>query len=493
MKQLLNKFKDPWVIGLFVAALLLGFFLRGSGDHSGLRVEKPGPASMEHAAHQKTTLWTCAMHPQIKLPQPGNCPICGMKLIPVETETHEMSERQIAFSESAVKLADIQTTPVERKFVEKKIRMVGKVDYDETNVSDITAYVGGRLDRLYVDYTGVTVNKGDHMVLLYSPELLSAQEELIQALKTVDQLKKSDVSILKETALATVESAREKLRLWGLTQDQIKAIETRGIPIEHLTIYSPMSGVVINKNAVEGKYVQTGSRIYTIADLSKVWVKLDAYESDLSWLHYGQEVEFVTEAYPGEIFKGKIAFIDPVLNEKTRTVNVRVNVPNKDRKLKPGMFVKATVSANLSSGNKVMDPSLAGHWLCPMHPEVVKEEPGNCPICGMDLVKAETLGYTSATEEGPPLVIPTSAPLITGKRAVVYVKVPGKEMPTFEGREVVLGPKAEDYYIVESGLVEGEEVVTRGNFKIDSALQIQAKPSMMNPEGGAKPMEHHHN
>jgi Cu(I)/Ag(I) efflux system membrane fusion protein len=194
----------------------------------------------------------------------------------------------------------------------------------------------------------------------------------------------------------------------------------------------------------------------------------------------------VTEAYPGETFHGRIAFIDPVLNRDTRTVKVRVNVPNKDGRLKPEMFVRAVVRSKVASGGKVLDADLAGKWISPMHPEIVKDEPGTCDICGMPLVRAESLGYSFAepTEEMKPLVVPVSALLVTGTRAIVYVEIPTAKEPTFEGREIVLGPRAGDYYLVRHGLQPGELVVTNGNFKLDSALQISAKPSMMTPAGG---------
>jgi Cu(I)/Ag(I) efflux system membrane fusion protein len=278
-----------------------------------------------------------------------------------------------------------------------------------------------------------------------------------------------------------------------LQKEQIEEIEKTGKPVDHLTIYAPIGGIVIAKHANAGDYVETGAKIYTIADLSEVWVKLDAYELDLAWLRYGQQVEFTTEAYPGEVFKGTISFIDPVLNPMTRTVKVRVNVTNPDRRLKPEMFVRAVVLSKIAGGGMVMDENMAGKWICPMHPSVVKTGPDKCDICGMDLVTTESLGYVAAEQAGePPLVIPASAALITGKRAVVYVRLEGKDKPTFEGREIVLGPRAGDYYLVKEGLEEGEQVVTKGNFKIDASLQIQAKPSMMNPEGGAAPTGHQH-
>jgi len=418
-----------------------------------------------------------------------------MELIPMpESLAAETAPRELVVSAAAAKLMEIQTSPVERRFAANQVRMVGKIQYDETRVRQITAWVPGRLDRLYVDFTGTTVRKGDHLVSLYSPDLISAQAELLQAMKASQNAGEAGASdYLARSAASTLQAAREKLRLLGLTPGQIEEIEQSGRPVTHLTIYSPMGGVVIQKMANEGMYVGTGTQIYTVADLSQVWVKLDAYESDLQWIRYGQQAEFTTEAYPGQVFNGWISFIDPVLDPQTRTVKVRVDVPNPDGRLKPEMFVRAVVGSAVAQGGMVMDPDLAGKWICPMHPSVVKTEPGQCDICGMDLVTTESLGYVAADmPEQVPLVIPHTAPLITGKRAVVYVQKPDAELPTFEGREVVLGPRAGGFYLVESGLNQGERVVTNGNFKIDSALQIQARPSMMNPEGGVAPGGHEH-
>jgi Cu(I)/Ag(I) efflux system membrane fusion protein len=389
---------------------------------------------------------------------------------------------------------DIVTAPVERKFVSAVVRMVGKVDYDETRLAYITAWFPGRLDRLYIDYTGVPVKEGDHMFDLYSPELISAQEELLQALEAVKNVQDTQLSVMREMTESTVIAAREKLRLWGLKAEQIEKIERTGKVQDHVTIYAPSGGIVIHKNALERMYVQTGTRIYTIADLSQVWVKMDAYESDLEWLRYGQEVEFTTVSYPGSVFKGTISFIDPILNDRTRSVKIRINVSNADGRLKPGMFVKAAVRANVAAGGRIMEAALAGKWICPMHPEVVKSNPGKCDVCQMPLVTTESLGYASDDPEvaQKPLVIPVSAALVTGTRAIVYVQVPDTDKPTFEGREIVLGPRAGDYYLVRSGLNEGELVVVKGNFKIDSSLQIMAKPSMMTPEGAGGGGMHDH-
>ncbi len=481
----------PKMLVLLIVVLVVGIWIGKS-----IGPEKSKTETTVTKTKAKPQVWTCSMHPQIKLPKPGLCPICNMDLIPLTMDETDAgaSMRQLTVSESAKKLMDIEVAPVERKFVTAVVRMVGKVDYDETNLAYITAWVPGRLDKLYVDYTGVPVNKGDHLVYLYSPELISAQEELLQAIEAIKNIQETELGIMREMTESTALAAREKLRLWGLTPEQITEIETTGQVADHMTIYSPTSGIVIHKNALEGMYVQTGTKIYTIADLSKVWVKLDAYESDLEWLRYGQEMEFTTVSYPGQIFRGTISFIDPILNDRTRTIKIRVNVQNLDGKLKPGMFVKAVVRSQIAGGGRIMDAGLVGKWICPMHPEIIKETPGKCDICQMPLVTTESQGYVSddpALVEKP-LVIPVSAALVTGTRAIVYVQVPDTEKPTYEGREIALGPRAGDYYLVRRGLSEGELVVVKGNFKIDSSLQIMAKPSMMTPEGAGGGSMHDH-
>ncbi|MBU0681273.1 MAG: efflux RND transporter periplasmic adaptor subunit [Proteobacteria bacterium] len=393
-------------------------------------------ADAEHDHGEAETVWTCSMHPQIQLPEFGQCPICFMDLIEVVKDTSggkRQSLRQISFDERARKLAQVKVVPVNRGSAGIETRMVGKVDYDETRVGNITAWVAGRIDKLYVDYTGSRVKKGQAMAEIYSPELLTAQAELIQAVGAVQNFKDSGSTILKNTVVRTEKAARDKLRLLGLTSEQVRELIRRGEPLDHTTLFAPMSGIVIKKNVSEGMYVQTGAPIYTIADLDRLWVVLEAYESDLQSISLGQQVSFNIEAFPGRIFQGKVAYVDPVVDNKTRTIRVRLNVINEDGVLKPGMFVRAQAR------------ELA-------------------PVAGDNL----------------PLLIPVSAPLVTGKRALVYVQLPDQE-GVYLGKEVILGPRRGQYYEVESGLVEGELVVSAGNFKIDSAIQLQARPSMMNP------------
>ncbi|WP_231933223.1 efflux RND transporter periplasmic adaptor subunit [Botrimarina mediterranea] len=488
LSKLIAEHRWKLLVVQAVCFLALGFALAWSfrgAPTDGTSASEPGVS----APKDSPSIWTCSMHPQIRRDGPGSCPICGMDLVPVKKSVGGI--RTVSISPDVRKLMNIETVPVAHRYVTAEVRMVGKVEYDETRLAHITAWVSGRLDRLFVDFTGVQVDKGDHMVSIYSEELYSAQEELIQSLKYQSE-RPSSTRFTPSVDLA--ESAREKLRLLGITDKQIQEIEQRARPSDHLTIYSPVSGIVIAKLRQEGDRVRTGDRIYSVADLTQLWVQLDAYESDLPWLRYGQDVEFTTEAYPGDVFHGRIAFIDPVLNAATRTVKVRVNVSNKDGRLKPEMFVRAIVRSKIAAGGRVLDASLAGKWISPMHPEIVKDGPGNCDICGMPLVRAETLGYVTAepSDTAKPLVIPVSAALLTGTRAIVYVQVPDAPEPTYEGREIVLGPRAGDYYLVKSGLEEGELIVTNGTFKLDSALQISAKPSMMTPEGGGGGGGHNH-
>lgn len=472
--------KNLVFIVILLLFFVLGFWIRGHWT-------KTGPETAAAAEEQEQTIWTCSMHPQIRQPKAGKCPICYMDLVPVAQT--QVGPRQVEYTDEALKLMEVRTTPAQRKFVEVQVHMVGKVHYDESRIKNIAAWAPGRIDRLFVDYVGIRVEQGDHMVELYSPELISAQAELLQSLQSAQQIDAGS-SLISQSVRETLQAARDKLRLLGVKPEQIETIEQTGRVMDHLTIYAPIGGVVIEKRANEGGYVNTGQMIYTVADLSKVWLRLDAYESDLPWIRYGQEVEFIAAAYPGEIFKGTISFIDPFLNPKTRTVKLRVNADNPDGKLKPEMFVRAAVHVRPAADGRVASPQMAGKWICPMHPDVVKDKAGACDLCGMDLVTAESLGLDTAVPQEPPLVIPASAPLVTGSRAVVYIRVPDTEVPTFEGRQIVLGSRAGDYYMVKSGLEEGEIVVTKGSFKIDADLQIQARPSMMSPEGGAVPAGH---
>jgi len=458
--------KQLFALGL--AAVLSSAFA-GEGEH-----QHPAPPASEKAAE---TLWTCSMHPQIRLPRPGKCPICHMDLIPLKTEAAgaHSAAPVLELSPYAEKLADVRTSKVERKFVPAELTLNGRIDYDESSIADIALRFPGRIDKLYINYTGVVTHRGEHIAEVFSPDLAVMQNEYLAELKNPRN--------------NSLESVKDKMRQWGFSPEQIEEIGKRGTVSNLLTVNSPIDGTVIEKNVVEGQYFDKEKRLFRIADLSRLWLILDVYEMDLPLIHYGQEVEFRTDATPGETLRGVIAYVGPVLDPKTRTVPVRINLANRDGRLKPGMFARATVRSVLDEHGKIIDDRLAGKWIGPMHPQIIRDQPGKCPICGMDLVPAESLGFstTPSAKAHPPLVIPATAPLLTGKRAVVYVRTaPGK----YEGRTVELGPKTGDFYPVRSGLAEGEEVVTAGTMKIDSAMQIAGFPSMTSPENfAAQPMK----
>ncbi len=438
--------------GVLIAGILLG------------RLSAPTGSRPLTTAPTEATEYTCSMHPQIRQPNPGKCPICAMDLIPAgQSDKASTGPREVSFTKHAKALARIETSVIERRIPDVELRLFGMVQPDESRLRSITARFPARIERLYVNYTGVRVKEGDHLARIYSPELLTAQAELLSARRFDDA--------------RAIRSAREKLALWGLSEGAIAAIQ--GEPADTMDIDSPLGGFVTAKMVNEGDYVDTGSLLFTIADFSTVWVVLDAYEMDMPWLRFGQSVSFTVDALPGRLFTGLVSFIPPVLDPETRTFKVRVNVPNPDLALRPGMFVTGTVHARIAGDGVVLDPSLEGKWISPMHPEIVKDAPGQCDVCGMDLVPAAELGYAQSSEESAPLLVPASAVLQTGRRAIVYVEVPEHERPTYEGREIILGPRAGEFYLVESGLEAGERVVTQGAFKIDSALQLLARPSMM--------------
>ncbi|MFP4191220.1 MAG: efflux RND transporter periplasmic adaptor subunit [Candidatus Hydrogenedentota bacterium] len=378
------------------------------------------------------------MHPEVRMPNPDDlCPTCGMELIPLdeldEDEEEDDDIPRLQVSERARALMQIQTAPAERRAAEQELRLFGRVDYDETRTNDVTLLADGQIQRLRIDYSNARVREGDHLADVYSPEVLGAAEEFLVAARAGDR---RGTDVLER-------QARRRLTLLGVTPPEIEEILEQGETDDTYRVYSPASGVITELGAQEGDWVNQGRRLMRIVDLDQVWVQLEAYERDLQWLRYGQSIEFTTEAYPGEVFEGQIAFISPTVDQDRRTVRVRANVDNPDGKLKPDMFLRGTVHSQVAAGGRVMAPELAGKWVSPTHPEIIRDGPGECPRSGRPLVRAEDLGYTAASpgETEMPLLIPKTAPLITGERAVVYVEIPGEDRPTFEGRDITLGAR----------------------------------------------------
>ncbi|HEY9170587.1 MAG TPA: efflux RND transporter periplasmic adaptor subunit [Lutibacter sp.] len=396
--------------GILVIGILLGWLLFGGGENQA--------KNHDHSNDVAEQIWTCSMHPQIRSNEPGDCPICGMDLIPLATNNEGSDPNSYQMSEDAIKLANITTMVVGSSNATKEIRLNGKVQIDERNAYSQSTHIPGRIEQITVNFTGEKVGRGQTLATVYSPELVTAQEELLQA------------ASIMESQPELFAAAQEKLRNWKIGQAQIDQIIANKKPIQRFSIRADVNGIVTKKMVDLGDYVERGMPIYEISDLSKVWVLFDLYESELGWIKVGNEIEYTVNSLPGETFKGKISFIDPLLNSQTRVASARVEVNNKDGRLKPEMFTSGIVKNNV--------------------------------------------GKVDSKE----IVIPKSAVLWTGKRSVVYVK----EGSGFKMREINLGPALGDSYIVKDGLETGEEIVSNGTFTIDAAVQLAGKPSMMNPE-----------
>ena len=407
--------------------LLLGIFIGWLFFHSSRETEKKPDQYTEMA---NSTIWTCAMDPQIHMTEPGKCPICGMDLIPlVQSGSASIDPGSIHFTPEAAQLANVLTTVVSRQKPVKEVRLYGKVQADERLLQSQVAHVPGRIERLTVNFTGESVAKGQMLAQIYSPELINAQQELLETAKT------------KQAQPAIYEAAKEKLRQWKLTDNQITTIEESGSVQNTVEIVSNTDGIITALRVNTGDYVSQGTVLFDVVDLSKVWIMFDAYESDLQFLRKGEKISFTLQALPGDNYFSNIVFVDPVIDPVTRVAKVRVETGNQSGKLKPEMFATGIVSATLNEYN-------------------------NYPV------------------------IPKSAVLWTGRRSVVYVKQADSEDPVFKMREVELGPMLGESYVVTDGLSEGEEIVSSGTFSVDAAAQLEGKPSMMNPSGGAVSAEH---
>ncbi len=498
-------------IVLLAAGAAAGYLL-GRGTSRTVATVAPGPAAPTQQA------WTCSMHPQVRLDRPGKCPICEMPLIPAGTAQGPADgPPMLQLSEHAVAMASVETAAVERRELARELHAVGTVEFNESSLATITPRVDGYAERLFVNFTGVQIKQGDHLAEVYSPELLVAQQELLIALQG-------------GTAGPFVDTATTKLRLLGLTEAQVGNLVEKKELTERITLYSPISGTVIEKLVVEKAAFKAGEPLYRIANLETVWVYVNIYEYDLPWIRYGQKVSIAAEALPGTTFSGMVTFVQPIVNDLTRTIRVPVHVENEQQKLKPGMFVSVVVHAALGADGETTPTGVEGKFTCPMHPQVLQDAAGACPSCGMPLEQVPGAPATATPvdpaatpkfqcpmkcegektyaqpgkcpvcemvlEAGQPVVavngplaIPKSAVLDSGMRKLVYVE---KSKGLFEPRQVTLGPSAGAFYPVRAGLTEGERVVTRGNFLIDSQFQINGDPSLLYPGGLHASMGHQH-
>ncbi|KGL61474.1 MULTISPECIES: efflux RND transporter periplasmic adaptor subunit [unclassified Polaribacter] len=400
---------------ILAIGLLLGWFLFGGSSNN--------ETNPNHDTIQETNkMWTCSMHPQIMQQEAGNCPICGMDLIPATSTSEGLRVDQFKLTENAMALANIQTSVVGNgKIEDNTIKLSGKiVENEEANAVQVS-YFSGRLEQLNVSFTGEEVQKGQLLATIYSPELYAAQQELIIA------------ASLKESQPELYKAVRNKLKLWKLSESQINKIEETGKVKENFPVYANVSGTVSEKLVAQGDYIKQGQSLLKIANLSTVWANFDVYENQINLFKKGQDITITTNTSANKEFKGNVDFIDPVLDTRTRTIKLRVVLNNKSDVFKPGQFVEGKIK-----------------------------------------------GITS--NKGQVLAIPSTAVLWTGERSVVYVK-PNPDQPVFEMREITLGNQIGDNYEVLEGLNNGDEIVTNGAFTVDAAAQLQGKKSMMNKEG----------
>ena len=429
------KFKKPLkkqvliYIGVLAAGILIGrAFLSPSANEKNALEE--GHSAEEHAG---STTWTCSMHPQIQKDKAGNCPICGMELIPMksdEAEDGEAEKYSVKLSNAAMKIAEVEMTTIEKKMPYKEIYLPGKILADERNIAELTSRFPGRIEKLMINFTGQKVQKGQLLAKIYSPELITAQKELFEAIK------------FKETSPSYYNASRNKLKLWDLTDDQITKIEKSGDVNFYFDVLSPITGTVTMRHISLGDYVKEGTALFEVVDLSKVWVMFDAYESDIPWIKEGDKISFQIKSIPTKKFESIVTFIDPVLDPMSRVAKVRAEMTNADDLLKPEMLAEGILKTMLPGSDEK-------------------------------------------------IVVPKSAVLWTGKKAVVYVMT-NDHSNMFQFREIELGEEAGSYYVVHHGLMEGEMVASNGVFKIDAAAQLKGEKSMMNPEGGKVSMGHNH-
>lgn len=417
---------------ILLIGVLLGWVIFSGGSDATQAEDHSGHTHEMTTDENGKQVWTCSMHPQIKMDKPGKCPICGMDLIPLKTTgtgDAAVDPDAIQMSKEAVALANIQTTVVSKQNPVKEVRLYGTVQADERLSQSQTSHVNGRIEKLFINFTGESVHQGQTIASIYSPELLSAQQELLEAAK------------MQSVQPALLQAAREKLRLWKLTDQQISRIEQSKTVSPYVDIKATTSGIVVGKKVSQGDYVNQGNVLFDVANFSRVWVLFDAYESDLPFLKIGDKLEYTLQALPGKTLSGNISFINPILDPVTRTAKIRIEAANPGMQLKPEMYANAVIKSPLK-------------------------------------------------QYGNQIVIPKSAVLWTGKRSIVYVKQPNTETPAFMLHQVELGPSLGDSYVVLSGINDGDEIVTNGTFTIDASAQLEGKRSMMNEEA-ARPATGH--
>jgi RND family efflux transporter MFP subunit len=385
-------------------------------------------------------LWTCTMHPHVREHGPGPCPICGMPLVPLDetgaaaatdasaapmpeagaaASAQDDARVRVRIDARRQQLIGVRTVAAERTPLDRSIRAVGVVRYDETRIADVNLRLDGWIEDLYVDSTGQAVRAGDPLFTIYSPELVATQNEYLLALKSRDELATSEIADAREYAARLADAARRRLELWDLPPDQIAELERTGQPRTHLVFRSPASGFVVEKMAVRGQHVSAGQSLYRLADLSVVWVEADLYEQDLPFVRVGDRATVTLDAYPGEPVTGRVVYIYPFADEQVRTVRARFALQNGRQRFRPGMYAAVELASRLGTG----------------------------------------------------ITVPTDAVLDSGRDQFVFLS---EGDGYFQPRRVEAGHRLGSRIEIRSGLAEGDVVATGATFFIDSESQLRA-------------------
>ena len=383
-------------------------------------VEKEVDGGHGHEMHADRETYICPMHPTVVSDKPGSCPICGMDLVVKEADASSAQNGSVQIDPVTIQNIGVKTMVVEKQPLTRTVRAVGRVDYDETRIMDVNSKVAGWVEKLYVDYTGQWVQKGQPLLALYSPELVAAQEEYLSALDYAESMRDGAMREAAQAAEDLLGAAKQRLLYWDISKGQIAELEKTRQVGRTMPILAPRSGIVTHKDVLEGAHIGSGQHLYRIADLSVVWIYADVYEYEMPWVSKGQRAEVSLSYLPGEQFEGKVDYIFPFMNEKTRTVQVRMVFDNADGALKPDMYADVVI-----------------------RPEVGREG----------------------------VVIPAQAVIHSGtRRLVVMAHGDGR----FEPREIHTGVETEDGYEVMNGLNPGDRIVTSAQFLIDSESNLKA-------------------
>jgi len=419
--KVMEEIKMKTIIIVSIAALLIGF-------GASYVIFSPNQTSTLTGETQSKQQYTCGMHPEIITNEPGYCPICGMKLTP-KKDGSGSAEGSIVIDPTTVQNMGLRTIRATNRSISRSILAFGKIQYSEPLIQTINVKIAGWVEKLYVDYEGAIIKKGQPLLKLYSPELVAAQREYLVALENSRRFSAVNLSA-NSASDRLLDASVMRLQNWDISLDQIQNLTVTGELTKAMVIRSPFDGVVISKKAVTGDYLKAGAEAFRIADISEVWAVAHIYEQDIPFINMGQKAKVKLPYLPGQIFKAEVSYISPYL-DKNRQVEIRLDMLNPDFQLKPEMYAEITFESSMT-GNR--------------------------------------------------LALPTKAVINSGKKQIVYI---ANDDGSFEPRLVRTGAASSDDFVeVVSGLTEGEEIVVSGQFLLDSESRLNESLNMTHNHGG---------